>query len=29
MLQEYFVLCIPGICAYLTHSELMPEVKSC
>ena len=28
MLQEYFVLCIPCICAYLTHSQLMPEVNS-
>ena len=26
--RNYFVLCIPGICAYLTHSHLMPEVNS-
>ena len=26
--SNYFVLCIPCICAYLTHSQLMPEVNS-
>ena len=26
--RNYFVLRIPGICAYLTHSQLMPEVNS-